>query len=58
MTKNRNFHSVEFFRKVRDEHAILLSGKRQEEIIAFFSIQKAPNNRLKVTPNRASSSIG
>jgi len=58
MTKNRDFHSVEFFRKIRDEHATLLSRKRQKEIIAFFTSQKTPNNRLKATPNRASSSIG
>jgi len=25
MTKNKDFHSVEFFRKVRDKHASLLS---------------------------------
>ena len=55
MTKNRDFHSVEYFRKVRDEHATLLSGKREEEIIAFFRGQRAPNKKLKATPYRASS---
>ena len=52
MTKNRDFHSVEFFRQVRDEHAALLSEKRQEEIIAFFGNQTAPNDQLKATTNR------
>jgi len=56
MTKNTDFRSVEFFRKVRDKHASLLSGKQKEEIIAFFCGQKAPNNRINPTPNRASSS--
>jgi hypothetical protein len=56
MTKNKDFHSVEFFRKVRDEHASLLRGKPQEEIIAFFCDQKAPNKRVNPTANRASSS--
>jgi len=57
MVENKDFPSVEFFRKIRDEHATLLHGKRQEEIIAFFQIKQAPNNRLKVTTNRIPSSI-
>lgn len=46
MVKNRDFHSVEFFRKVRDEHAAILAGKRQEEIIAFFGGPEAPDRGL------------
>jgi hypothetical protein len=41
MTKNKDFHSVEFFRKVRDKHASLLGGKHHEEIIAFFCGKKS-----------------
>ena len=37
MTRKHDFHSVEFFRKIRDEHAALISDWPQEEIIAFFS---------------------
>jgi hypothetical protein len=37
MPKKTNFHSIEFFRKVRDEQAIALSGKSAAEIIAYFS---------------------
>jgi hypothetical protein len=44
MSKNREFHSVEFFRGVRDEHAILLSDMDPEEIIAFFQSQQEPDN--------------
>ena len=50
MTKKIEFHSVEFFRKVRDEHAAELSGKSTEEIITFFSTE--PKSRRT---NKASS---
>ena len=52
MTKNKDFHSVEFFRKVRDEHASLLRGKPQEEIIAFFCDQKAPKSGSRPASQR------
>ena len=32
-----DFHTVDFFRKVRDEQAAMLQGKTHEEIIAFFA---------------------
>ena len=44
MSKNREFHSVDFFRSVRDKNAALLSEMRPEEIIAFFQSQEKPNN--------------
>ncbi len=44
MPKKTEFHSVDFFRKVRDEQAAALSGKSPAEIIAFFS--KAKPSRL------------
>lgn len=44
MKENREFHSIEFFRSIRDKHATLLSGMRPEEIIAFFQSQEEPNN--------------
>lgn len=37
MTRKAEFHSVEFFRKVRDPQASLLAGKSLAEIVAFFS---------------------
>jgi len=37
MPKKTNFHCIEFFRKVRDEQAVALSGKSAAEIIAYFS---------------------
>ena len=37
MQLNSEFKNLEFFRKIRDEQAALLSGKNHEDIIAFFS---------------------
>jgi len=37
MPKKIEFHSVEFFRKVRDQQAAILSGKASAEIVAFFT---------------------
>ncbi|MGH8480304.1 MAG: hypothetical protein ACREXK_12190 [Gammaproteobacteria bacterium] len=37
MPRRTEFHSVEFFRKVRDQHASVLVGKSPAEIVAFFS---------------------
>jgi hypothetical protein len=36
MPKKTNFNCIEFFRKIRDEQAIALSGKSAAEIIAYF----------------------
>ena len=44
MKETRDFHSIEFFRGVRDRHATLLSNMRPDEIIAFFQSQKEANN--------------
>ncbi len=35
--KTEEFHTVDFFRKIRDEQAAVLAGKSPAEIIAFFS---------------------
>ncbi|MBI5437909.1 MAG: hypothetical protein HY936_03000 [Nitrosomonadales bacterium] len=40
MPKKIEFHSVEFFRKIRDQQAALLSGKTPAEIVAFFAKTK------------------
>ncbi len=37
MPRKTEFHSVEFFRKVRDKQAGILAGKSAAEIVAFFS---------------------
>lgn len=37
MEKKSEFHSVEFFRKLRDEQAAVLANKSPAEIIEFFS---------------------
>lgn len=37
MTRKTEFHCVEFFRGVRDNHAALLKGRSHAEIAAFFS---------------------
>lgn len=44
MTQNRAFHSVHFFRSVRDKHADLLSDRGPDEIVAFFLSQGEPND--------------
>ncbi len=41
MERKTEFHSVEFFRKVRDKQATILEGKSPEEIIVFYSEEKA-----------------
>lgn len=40
MSKKIEFHSVDFFRKVRDQQAATLSGKSPAEIVAFFTKTK------------------
>lgn len=40
MDQKTEFHSVDFFRKIRDEQAAFLAGKSPAEIIAFFSKPK------------------
>nr|VFJ55511.1 MAG: hypothetical protein BECKDK2373C_GA0170839_10498 [Candidatus Kentron sp. DK]VFJ57854.1 MAG: hypothetical protein BECKDK2373B_GA0170837_106842 [Candidatus Kentron sp. DK] len=45
MTGNKDFHSVEFFRKVREKHASLLYARSREEIIAFFQDKKISDKR-------------
>ena len=37
MPGETELQSVEFFRKVRDQHASLLAGKSPTKIIVFFS---------------------
>jgi hypothetical protein len=48
MPRKTEFHSVDFFRKVRDEQASILAGKSPAEIVAFFSPKVQPS-----TPNKA-----
>ncbi len=48
MVQMNDFHTVEFFRKVRDEQAAILQGKTHEEIIAFFALF----SKGKKTPTR------
>ena len=47
MIRKHNFHSVEFFRKIRDEQAAFLSDKPLEEIIAFFNRPGAPDETFQ-----------
>ena len=54
MPKKSEFHSVEFFREVRDKHAATLSSKSPEEIIAFF--RRKPGSRLTKASSRPRSS--
>jgi hypothetical protein len=55
MPKKNEFHSVEFFRKVRDKQAATLAGKSQEEIIAFFGSSRDP--RLTKASSRPAGSV-
>ena len=41
MPRKTEFHSIEFFRKVRDQQAGVLAGKSAAEIVAFFSKARA-----------------
>lgn len=62
MARKTEFRTVEFFRKVRDEHAARLAGKSNAEIIEFFrSSRKAasgpsarPGGRSKSAARRPS----
>lgn len=51
MPRKTEFHSVEFFRKIRDEQASILAGKSPAEIVAFFS--KAQSRTPSKAPHRA-----
>lgn len=55
MPRKAEFHSVEFFRRVRDQQASVLAGKSPAEIVAFFSnVQaKTPNKALDRTRQKA-----
>lgn len=55
MPRKTEFHSVEFFRKVRDEQASVLAGKSPAEIVAFFSKAQPsmPNKALHRTRQKA-----
>jgi hypothetical protein len=55
MPRKTEFHSVEFFRKVRDQQASVLAGKSPAEIVAFFSNVQArtPNKALHRTRQKA-----
>ena len=55
MPRKPEFHSVEFFRKVRDQQASVLAGKSPEEIVAFFSKAQAEgrNKVLQRTRQKA-----
>lgn len=55
MGKRTEFHTVEFFRKVRDDQAAALKGKSPQEIIAFFesAVRKAPRLTRRSTRTRA-----
>ena len=55
MPRKTEFHSVEFFRKVRDQQAGVLAGKSPAEIVAFFSKAqpRTPNKALHRTRQKA-----
>jgi hypothetical protein len=44
MTENKDFDSIEFFRSIRDKHAVLLAEMRPDEIIAFFQTKTGTDN--------------
>lgn len=50
MGKKTEFHTVEFFRKVRDEQAAMLAGKSPEEVIAFFAAASDRFSRSTARP--------
>jgi len=51
MPRKTEFHSVEFFREVRDQQASVLAGKSAAEFVAFFSKAqpRTPNKALHRT---------
>jgi len=50
--KTEEFHTVDFFRKIRDEQAAVLTGKSPAEIIAFFSKPKSGSTKRSVRTHR------
>lgn len=50
MPKKTEFHSVAFFRQVRNQQAAALSEKSPAEIIAFFAGSKGQRPKSKPTP--------
>jgi hypothetical protein len=55
MPRKTEFHSVEFFRMVRDQQAGVLAGKSPTEVVAFFSEAqpRTPNKALYRTRQKA-----
>jgi len=52
MDQKTEFHTVDFFRKIRDEQATILARKSPEEIIAFFSKPKPRSTKRSVRTHR------
>lgn len=52
MDQKTEFHTVDFFRKIRDEQATVLIGKSPAEIIAFFSKPKSGSTKRSVRTHR------
>ena len=52
MAQKTEFHTVDFFRKIRDEQAAVLAGKSPAEIIAFFSKPKPGSTKRSVRTHR------
>lgn len=56
MARKTEFHTVEFFRGIRDQQAALLKGKSNAEIIAFFSaFGKKAHGPIRRSTGRAKS---
>lgn len=56
MTRKIKFHSIDFFRKIRDKQASILAGMSPAEIVCFFSPKvqpRAPNKALQLTRQKA-----
>lgn len=52
MPKKTEFHTIEFFRKIRDQQAAALIGKTPAEIIAFFSKAPEPHHTKRTRESR------
>ena len=57
MAKKTDIDAIEVVRRIRDQHAELLRGKSDEEIIEFFRkagerLRRSPRTRRRVPANK------
>ena len=58
MGKKTDIHAVELVRRIRDQQAVMLQGKTDEEIIEFFRKAGEPSRKLACAKSRPAANQG